>query len=53
MVSDSHRTIVDMLDDPAVGGGAQQVADCVAAYLAHDDRDAFQPSLMVLPVFVT
>ena len=39
MVSDVHRTVVDMLDDPAVGGGGQHVADCVAAYLAHDDRD--------------
>lgn len=39
MVSDIHRTIVDMLDDPAVGGGGQHVADCVAAYLVHNDRD--------------
>lgn len=39
MVSDIHRTVVDMLDDPAVGGGGQHVADCVAAYFAHDDRD--------------
>ena len=38
-VSDIHRTIVDMLDDLAVGGGAQHVAVCVAAYFAHDDRD--------------
>ena len=39
MVSDIHRTIVDMVDDPAVGGGGQHVADCVAAYFVHDDRD--------------
>ena len=39
VLSDIHRTIVDMLDDPAVGGGGQHVADCVAAYLVHDDRD--------------
>jgi predicted transcriptional regulator of viral defense system len=38
-VSDVHRTIVDMLDDPAIGGGIQHVADCVAAYLRRDDRD--------------
>ena len=38
-VSDVHRTIVDMLDDPAVGGGIQHVADCLAAYLRRDDRD--------------
>ncbi|MDE0420568.1 MAG: type IV toxin-antitoxin system AbiEi family antitoxin domain-containing protein [Gammaproteobacteria bacterium] len=39
MVSDIHRTIVDMLDDSAVGGGSQHVADCVAAYFRHADRD--------------
>ena len=39
MVSDVHRTIVDMLDDPAIGGGIQQVSDCVEAYLRRSDRD--------------
>lgn len=38
-VSDVHRTIVDMLDDPLVGGGIQHVADCLAAYLRRNDRD--------------
>ena len=38
-VSDVHRTIIDMLDDPAIGGGVQHVSDCLAAYLRHDDRD--------------
>lgn len=38
-VSDVHRTVIDMLDDPAVGGGIQHVADCLAAYLRRDDRD--------------
>ena len=38
-VSDVHRTVVDMLDDPAVGGGIQHVADCLAAYLRRGDRD--------------
>jgi len=38
-VSDVHRTIIDMLDDPAVGGGIQHVADCLAAYLRRSDRD--------------
>src|ERR1700735_1179401 len=28
-VSDVHRTIIDMLDDPAIGGGIQQVAGCL------------------------
>jgi predicted transcriptional regulator of viral defense system len=31
-VSDVHRTIIDMLADPAVGGGIRHVADCFAAY---------------------
>ena len=39
LVSDVHRTIVDMLDDPALGGGIQHVADCLIAYLARTDRD--------------
>jgi predicted transcriptional regulator of viral defense system len=38
-VSDVHRTIIDMLDDPAIGGGIQHVADCFAAYLRRDDRE--------------
>jgi predicted transcriptional regulator of viral defense system len=38
-VSDMHRTIVDMLDDPASGGGIQHVADCLANYLKRPDRD--------------
>jgi predicted transcriptional regulator of viral defense system len=38
-VSDVHRTIIDMLDDPAIGGGIQQVADCLNAYLKRSDRD--------------
>jgi predicted transcriptional regulator of viral defense system len=37
-VSDVHRTIIDMLDDPALGGGIQHVADCLKAYCARDDR---------------
>lgn len=38
-ISDVHRTIVDMLDDPALGGGIQQVSDCLNSYLKRDDRD--------------
>jgi predicted transcriptional regulator of viral defense system len=38
-VSDVHRTIIDMLDDPAVGGGIQHVADCLAIYLRSNERD--------------
>lgn len=38
-VSDVHRTIIDMLDDPALGGGIQHVADCLNSYLSRSDRD--------------
>ena len=38
-VSDVHRTIVDMLDDPALGGGIQHVSDCFDSYLKRDNRD--------------
>lgn len=38
-VSDIHRTIVDMLDDPATGGGVQHVADCFDQYMKRRDRD--------------
>lgn len=38
-VSDVHRTILDMLDDPALGGGIQHVADCLRTYLGRTDRD--------------
>lgn len=37
-VSDPHRTIIDMLDDPMIGGGIQHVADCLHAYLKRSDR---------------
>ena len=39
-VSDMHRTIIDMLDDPAAGGGIQHVADCFNRYMRRPDRDA-------------
>jgi predicted transcriptional regulator of viral defense system len=38
-ISDLHRTIVDMLDDPALGGGIRQVSDCLNAYFKRADRD--------------
>jgi predicted transcriptional regulator of viral defense system len=37
-VSDVHRTVIDMLDDPALGGGIQHVADCLTSYLSRPDR---------------
>jgi predicted transcriptional regulator of viral defense system len=39
LVSDVHRTIVDMLDKPDLSGGIQHVADCLVAYLARADRN--------------
>jgi len=39
LISDVHRTIVDMLDDPALGAGIQHVSDCFNAYLTRADRD--------------
>jgi predicted transcriptional regulator of viral defense system len=38
-VSDVHRTIIDMLDDPSTGGGMQHVADCFDRYMKRDDCD--------------
>ncbi len=38
-VSDVHRTIVDILDDPSAGGGIEHVADCLHRYLQRPDRD--------------
>lgn len=38
-VSDVHRTIIDILDDPGLGGGIQQVADCLNVYFKRADRD--------------
>ena len=39
LISDVHRTIVDMLDEPSVGGGIQHVSDCLGAYLRRSDRN--------------
>ncbi|SPH17918.1 hypothetical protein DEA8626_01446 [Defluviimonas aquaemixtae] len=38
-VSDVHRTIIDMLADPTVGGGIQHVSECFANYLQRKDAD--------------
>lgn len=41
-ISDVHRTMVDMLDDPALGGGIEHVADCLKVYLRRRDRNDAQ-----------
>jgi predicted transcriptional regulator of viral defense system len=38
-VSDPTRTIVDILDDPRMGGGMRHVADVVGAYFASSHRN--------------
>lgn len=38
-VSDPTRTVIDVLDDPAIGGGIRHVADVLGEYLAGSHRD--------------
>ena len=40
LISDKHKTILDMLEYPAVGGGIQHVSDCLQAYFADDPSDS-------------
>lgn len=39
-ISDVDRTLVDLLDDPSIGGGIQHVGDCVHRYLQKRMGDA-------------
>lgn len=39
-VSSPAKTTIDMLDDPAIGGGIRHVADCLAVYLGREDASA-------------
>jgi predicted transcriptional regulator of viral defense system len=41
-VSDPHRTILDLLDEPSIGGGIRHVDDCLGAYLERPDADLEQ-----------
>jgi predicted transcriptional regulator of viral defense system len=36
-VTSPAKTIIDMLDDPAIGGGIRHVAECLAAYVGRED----------------
>ena len=38
-LSDPAKTVIDMLDDPAVGGGTRTVEDILKAYLASEEKD--------------
>lgn len=39
LISDIHRTMVDMLNDPSTGGGFQHVADCFTQYIRRNDSE--------------
>lgn len=39
LLSDVHRTVVDLLDDPSAGGGIRHVEGCLKSYLAAKDVD--------------
>ncbi len=38
-VSDPTKTVIDMLDDPSVGGGTRMVEDILKDYLAFEEKD--------------
>jgi predicted transcriptional regulator of viral defense system len=40
LISDEHKTILDILEYPAIGGGIQHVSDCLQAYFASDQGDS-------------
>jgi predicted transcriptional regulator of viral defense system len=39
MISDLHKTVIDMISYPELGGGIQHVTDCLKTYFSHDNRD--------------
>lgn len=39
-VTGPAKTIIDMLDDPVIGGGIRHVADCLRGYLGREDAKA-------------
>jgi len=39
-VSDPHKTIIDMFDDPSIGGGMRSVIDCFEQYLSSSHFNA-------------
>lgn len=39
LVSNVHRTVIDLLDTPSIGGGFQHVIDCVGHYLRGEHRN--------------
>jgi len=50
LVSDEHKTILDMLQYPAIGGGIQHVSDCLQGYFDSkqcDSRKLFEYALKI------
>jgi predicted transcriptional regulator of viral defense system len=43
-IADKHRTIVDLLDDPATGGGIRHISRCLQTYLRDKESD---PEILV------
>ncbi|MGA3042650.1 MAG: type IV toxin-antitoxin system AbiEi family antitoxin domain-containing protein [Bryobacteraceae bacterium] len=39
-ITDKHRTIIDMMADPATGGGIRHAVRCLRSYLRQPDGDA-------------
>lgn len=39
LVSDPHRTIIDIIDDPAFGGGIVHATECFDSYIRSEYRD--------------
>jgi predicted transcriptional regulator of viral defense system len=39
LLSDVHRTVIDLLEDPSAGGGIRHVDDCFRAYLQAKEAD--------------
>lgn len=42
LVSDPARTMVDILDEPSIGGGIRHIAEILNVYFAADNRDDSQ-----------
>lgn len=38
-IADLHRTIIDILDDPVIGGGGRYTVDIIKAYFQHKDAN--------------
>ncbi len=39
LVSDPSRTLIDVLDDPKIGGGIRHIAECIGTYFDSEYRD--------------